>query len=67
VLEVFFTILGAAFVLGGCVRLDAEHCGNQKGDGTCADRGGSTVSCNVCVAQNDDCVAEVPQGGCRCR
>ncbi|MCX4246951.1 hypothetical protein [Paraliomyxa miuraensis] len=58
--------LGLAGILAvGCTRLNASHCGNQSGDLTCEQRGGSTPFCDKCEAANDGCVAEpVTELGC---
>ncbi len=53
-----------ALLSAACVRLNADHCGNQAGDATCSSRAAQTPFCDICVAENDGCVAQAPPIGC---
>lgn len=47
----------AIWTLAGCIRDNASHCGNRRGHRSCEELGDATPVCNVCVSDNDGCVA----------
>lgn len=47
-----------------CSVVNGDHCGNLDGDATCTQRDASRPRCNICVADNDGCVAEAPPVSC---
>jgi hypothetical protein len=47
-----------ALLAAGCSVPNQSHCGNQKGDATCAERDPKRPYCSLCEASNDGCVAE---------
>src|SRR5688572_30755430 len=52
-------------LLGACTIPNENHCGNHDGDQTCADRFDDATFCSICIAENDGCVAEMPEEACR--
>ena len=63
--RLFFSLVLTVPLASACTRLNASHCGNQEGNASCANRGGTTMYCNVCVADNDGCVEQPPASECR--
>lgn len=59
--------LGMLGLIGACACTipNETHCGNQRGDATCAERFGAPMYCDVCVAVNDGCVDAMPEAACR--
>src|SRR5690606_27979136 len=55
----------AALVVPACTIPNETHCGNLRGDETCAERYGEAMYCDVCVSANDGCVQSVPDAACR--
>ncbi len=58
ILFIFATIAGA------CSKPNPDHCANQQGHTTCKARGGDTIYCSTCVADNNGCVAEPVTDSC---
>jgi hypothetical protein len=46
-----------AALIAGCSVTNKEHCGNLEGDATCSARDKDYPYCNVCIGDNDGCVA----------
>jgi hypothetical protein len=49
--------LAGLWLASACRQLNESHCGNQDGSATCMLRDGTLPYCNLCVAENDGCVA----------
>lgn len=47
-----------------CSVANTDHCGNREGDATCSQQGDATPYCSICVADNNGCVAAVPEDRC---
>ena len=47
-------------LLAACNVVNTSHCGNREGDATCAQRAPTAPYCNICIADNDGCVADRP-------
>ncbi len=47
-----------------CSVSNSDHCGNREGDATCSQQGDATPYCSICVADNNGCVAAVPEDRC---
>ncbi|MCB9706977.1 MAG: hypothetical protein H6711_34370 [Myxococcales bacterium] len=57
---------GLAALAFACVEPNPDHCGNLKGDSTCAARSTSAPFCDLCTAVNNGCVAvEAADPTCR--
>src|SRR5688572_17519558 len=54
-----WSVLMLVAIVTSCTRVNAAHCGNQDGDPTCVERGGPAY-CDLCTAENDGCVADLP-------
>jgi hypothetical protein len=53
-----------ASIVGACSKPNPDHCANQQGHTTCKARGGDTIYCSTCVADNNGCVAEPVTDSC---
>ena len=47
-----------------CSVVNTDHCGNREGDATCAQQGDAIPYCSICIADNNGCVAAVPEDRC---
>lgn len=57
-------LLASALAATACNLTNTSHCGNRDGDLTCAAQDPATPYCSICVADNNGCLAEVPEDKC---
>ena len=56
--------LTLAALSSACTITNTAHCGNQSGNATCYERDPQLRYCNICVADNNGCVAPEPIESC---
>ncbi len=59
-----FVLPALLALLPACSVSNTNHCGNLEGNATCSQRGAAAPYCNICVADNNGCVAELPDATC---